>query len=321
MLSRGPSTCSRVVATGALTSLAFGCAQLLGGLDEGTARPRASEAGTENRCSDWLDRFGYRTSFHVRNEEAATLQGYSVQLSLDTKSAVLAGKMRSDGADLRITSAQGVLAPHWIQSGMSGEATRIWTKVDLSPGDNIFFAYYGNPSATDRGSIRDTFVDGVLANPRFEQGTAPWFSERTGNEATTTMEMSNGVAHIAASRGASTSREAVGWCQIVELPPGRSYRIVLDATVRHVDQARPTIWAGGLAGTLVWSAPGWGELRGIETSPIPGGRTELCLGGVLDSIAGEQGFNVDYANLRLRVDAPSNPLASAAGSEETACPR
>ena len=104
---RGP--CAALVL--ALCAAPVGCAQLLGGLGEGTARNEDTiaqeiDAGADAaRVSPWLQGFAYWVPLEIDSQEATPLVGFTVKLGFDTRALIAAKKMRADGADIRVTSA------------------------------------------------------------------------------------------------------------------------------------------------------------------------------------------------------------------------
>lgn len=316
----------------AFAPMVVACASLLGGLDEGTAAdsgaplllpPSEAEAApVPGACGPWLVGFGFRVPFVIHSNEAVDLAGYSIELSFDTRDLVAGHKMRADGADLRVTAGDGTtVVPHWVQSGIGGEATRFWTKVDLPAGrDTRFFVYYGNDSARDVSSFRDTFVDGI-DNGRFDEGTAPWFSTSVGDAgAAATFEMGQrrAAVHFAVGRGVSF---AAGWCQAVTFPPGRRYRLTMDATVLDASWSVAAAWTGGVGGKVIWSTDNGRPGADIDTGAIDAGSTLLCLGGATSTDSYGHSVNVEFANLRARVYAETLPVAGPPGPEERVCTR
>lgn len=306
-----------------------GCAQVLGGLDEGATRAGETPvpgdgAGTDTGSSsavvprtDWLPGYGYRVAYEVNSNEPEPLLGYSLRLALDTRDVIRARRMRANGADLRVTRADGLtVVPHWIASALDAEATTLWAKVDLVPGRNVVFVYYGNDAAEQAASLRDTFLDGIIANPTFD-GTTPWVAAPPTNGGAASLQIHEQRASAALSRDTGTVPSSLGWCQSVTFPPGRRYRIVFDVTAVQADRAEVAVWTGGAARTPVWlGASGSGLWRGIDTAVIEPGSTQLCLGGTALANARPQSLSVYFQNLRVRLYAASDPLAGPAGAEE-----
>lgn len=101
----------------------------------------------------------YLTPVTVTNPNPA-LEDQQVRIVVDTAALVTAGRMASDGRDLRITSscASGLL-PYWIQPGtMNTAATVIWTKGNVPAGTSNLFVDYGNAAAVDASSLTSVFI-------------------------------------------------------------------------------------------------------------------------------------------------------------------
>lgn len=107
--------------------------------------------------SDWWNtQFLYRRRITIINNATLTLEkNYTVCVTLDTASLVSAGKMLSDGSDLRIVYLSG---DNWIELDrevihMNTTTTQIWfatqTPIEPSQSDENYYIYYGNPSAVN----------------------------------------------------------------------------------------------------------------------------------------------------------------------------
>ncbi len=110
----------------------------------------------------WLSGWTYRRSITINNSSNSnTLTDYQVLITLDTQSLISAGKMRSDGGDIRFTDSDGsTQLNYWIESGINTTSTRIWVKVPSIPASSTktIYVYYGNPSATSVSNGKATFV-------------------------------------------------------------------------------------------------------------------------------------------------------------------
>lgn len=102
----------------------------------------------------------YRKPITISNTNGTTLIDYQVQLIIDTASLISAGKMHSDGGDIRFldTNGNGNLN-YWIESGINTANTKIWVKVPLIPttGKQIYLVY-GNSSNLSLSSTTNTFI-------------------------------------------------------------------------------------------------------------------------------------------------------------------
>jgi len=117
------------------------------------------EEGSPLPLLDWK----YRKPIVINNPNSGELQGFSVCVKLDSTNFDFS-KAKSDGSDLRFTLSNGVIRiPYWIESyDSSNEKAVVWIRVDLSVGDNTFYMYYGNPSASsesDGDSVFEFFDD------------------------------------------------------------------------------------------------------------------------------------------------------------------
>jgi hypothetical protein len=204
-----------------------------------------------------------------------------------------------------------------VASAPGDAITTLWAKVDLAPGPNVIFVYYGNEAAESRASIADTFIDGIIENPTFE-GTAPWVASPPTNGETGLLEIADRRASLSLFRESGTVPSSLGWCQSLTFPAGRRYRVVFDVTALQADLSALAIWTGAVDGTVVWrETRGAGRQRGAETGPIDAGPTRLCVGGTTLSDPRQQNLSVYFQNLRVRLFAETDPRAGEAGSEET----
>ena len=302
-----------------------GCATLLGGLEDGTApaiaMPDAMTFDTAPAVvpdrSDWLLGFTYRVRYEVNSAEPDVLGGYSIRLGIDTHAPIAARRMRENGADLRVTSADGrSLLPHWLAPPLNADATSLWTRLDLAPGRNVVFVYYGNDAAEPTSDVRTTFVAGVISNPSFD-GTTPWTATPPTNGEPGTLQMQSQQASVALARPAAIVPSSLGWCQPIVLPSGARHRVIFDLTTTQADRARVMIWIDGVDGTAVFTGEGGaGRGRSLETAAVGAGPTTLCLGGRAMPDSRPQTLAAYFENLRLRVDAPTNPVADPPFPEE-----
>ncbi|MGB9886897.1 MAG: DUF2341 domain-containing protein [Moorellales bacterium] len=126
----------------------------------------------------WL----YRKPITIDNtQNASALSNYQVLVLVDTASLISAGKMRSDGGDIRFTDSDGTtLLSYWIEAGINTSSTRIWVKVPSVPASatKTIYMYYGCPSATSQSSISNT----MDKYEGFESGTFGLFSNVSGTD-------------------------------------------------------------------------------------------------------------------------------------------
>ncbi len=134
---------------------------------------------TTNQFCSWL----YINKITVNNSaNPSTLTDYSVLVKLNTATLIAAGKMKTDGSDIRFTMNNYSNLSYWIDPGIQNEhginrdSTYIWVKVPYIPGGSStsINMYYGNPSATALSDIGTTFLfgddfnDNSLDNSKWE---------------------------------------------------------------------------------------------------------------------------------------------------------
>jgi len=103
---------------------------------------------------------------------------YQLNISLDTKSLVAAGKMRSDCGDIRFTDSDKFSSlSYFLEVGCNTAYTILWVKVPIVYSDKKFFVYYGQPFAQSESSGTDTFLffDGFDGN---STDTSKWFPQK-----------------------------------------------------------------------------------------------------------------------------------------------
>lgn len=101
----------------------------------------------------WDTEFRYRRNIRINEAITGTLaEGYSIALTdLHTAAGVDAGKMRPDGADIRIVrhseADDDELDRHLL--AMNTSATTVWlkTQAPIDTTSDEYFLYYGNPTA------------------------------------------------------------------------------------------------------------------------------------------------------------------------------
>jgi len=135
----------------------------------------------------WSNSYSYRCKVTINNNVASPLTaGYSVVLALDTASLVSAGKMMSNGNDLRIlywnSSSSSWLELDRVVENMNMSSTKVWFKTQASIGasssDSNYYVYYGYASAGSPPSNRnnvyvfwDDFDDGSISDWSVMLGT------------------------------------------------------------------------------------------------------------------------------------------------------
>jgi len=103
----------------------------------------------------WYDQnWQYRKAIEIYNT-GDNLIDYQTGLTIDTRSLVSAGKLNSDGSDLRFTESDGITPlPFWNETAFNLTNTTIWVKVPsvTNPANTTVYMYYGYPPA---GSTAD----------------------------------------------------------------------------------------------------------------------------------------------------------------------
>ncbi|MDP2919858.1 MAG: DUF2341 domain-containing protein [Dehalococcoidia bacterium] len=137
------------------------------------------ETSTNNvvRAPNWYDwAWGYRKPVTVTS--SAALTNYQLKLTVDTATLVTAGKMQSDGDDIRFTTSDGAtLCDYWLDSGINTASTIIWVEVpSIASGSTTIYMYYSNASATAVSNGTNTFI----FFDDFESGVGAWTAVSAG---------------------------------------------------------------------------------------------------------------------------------------------
>ena len=121
---------------------------------------RSFDSALWTRNFSYITLWGWRKPITINNtQNSNTLTDYQVLVTLDTKSLISAGKMRSDCGDIRFTDENNNLLNYWIESGCNTTSTKIWVKVPNIPASSstTIYVYYGNSSATSLSNGDATF--------------------------------------------------------------------------------------------------------------------------------------------------------------------
>jgi hypothetical protein len=122
--------------------------------------PEASSDNTIRTINNWYDlAWHWRKPVTISNGGSA-LSNYQIKLTVNTQTLIGAGKMQSNGNDIRFTASDGVtLLDYWIESGIGTTSTYIWVEVTSIPaGNSTIYLYYGNSSAAAASSGYNTFI-------------------------------------------------------------------------------------------------------------------------------------------------------------------
>jgi hypothetical protein len=138
----------------------------------------------------WNTDYDYRRQITIVNNAASSLDaGYSVCVTMDTASLILAGKILTSGDDLRVVYLSDSI---WTELDrevidMNRTSTQIWFKtqasIEASSADSNYYVYYGNPSSgsppANKSNVYLWFDDFDRANkPDITTETA--YSVKTG---------------------------------------------------------------------------------------------------------------------------------------------
>jgi len=126
----------------------------------------------------WLSGWNYRRAVTVTAGSSGMPADYQLRIVIDTASLISAGKMRSDGGDIRFTKGDGTtLLSYWVESGINTSSTVVWVKDPDSLSANAshtLYLYYGNPSATSASNgnavfeFFDDFDDGIIDTNKWQ---------------------------------------------------------------------------------------------------------------------------------------------------------
>lgn len=105
-----------------------------------------------------LPAWQYRMPIAITNANAVALNGHQVKILVNTQAIIAAGKMNSDGSDIRMAANCCSPLCYWVESGINTTSTYIWVRTDLntSATDTVYL-YYGNSGAFDASDPKCTF--------------------------------------------------------------------------------------------------------------------------------------------------------------------
>lgn len=137
--------------------------------------PEKSDAAWFN--DNWI----YRQVATVTNSNGSVLTNLQVSMTVNTATLITDGKMKSDCSDIRLTTQNGTLLPHWIETGINAcntTTTTIWFRIPSLPTSGApLLLYYGNPSATSIADgnkvfeLFDDFTGSTLNASKWSEGT------------------------------------------------------------------------------------------------------------------------------------------------------
>ncbi|MGH1433068.1 MAG: DUF2341 domain-containing protein [Lewinella sp.] len=155
------------------------------------------------QAQDCAAGWAYYQTVSIDNSLGGNLTDYQVAIELNTAALVADGKMRTDGADLRVYTTDCTLLPFWGDSLGLNTATKVWVKIpSIAAGASMEVqVYYGKADATSAADGDNTFI----FFDDFSSGTvdpAKW--ETVGEFAT--LEVINGSLNYSSTGNSQASR-------------------------------------------------------------------------------------------------------------------
>jgi hypothetical protein len=148
-----------------------------------------------------LSGYSYRKKIIIDNtQNSSALTDYQVLVTVNTKELIDAGRMQSNGNDIRFTDSDGSTnLYYWIESGINTVSTRIWVKVPSIPASSTktIYMYYGNPSASSASSGDNVF----LFFDDFSSGNLNKWTNLSGTWSVTTATLPDGTSGYVARNG------------------------------------------------------------------------------------------------------------------------
>jgi len=251
----------------------------------------------------WNLNYSYRRQTTVENNAPSLLRtNYSVNVSMDTASLVSAGKILSNGNDLRVAYWS---SGNWTEldrevKDMNSTSTQIWFEtqslIEASESDNNYFVYYGNPTAgsppTNQNKVYLWFDDFNRAdNPNIT--TEPSYNVKTGGGI---WSIQNGMLknvgaagdpnklivsalgnvssavdmlvkiNVTSFAGGDNSRMGLSCCMDTDPSSGSGYCSLLHSSTSSLDLLND-MRSWGTYGTYSWSLNTWYCMRFRVTDP------------------------------------------------------
>ena len=137
----------------------------------------------------------YTRKITIDNTANSTaLTNYQVKLIINTQALIGAGKMRTDGNDIRFADSSQPLSYYLVSSTLNTTTTEIWVKIPSVAASSTkdIFMYYGNPTSKPGLNYDNTFTkdfgsdDTLLALYHFDEGSGTVANDSSiqGNTAT-----------------------------------------------------------------------------------------------------------------------------------------
>lgn len=125
-----------------------------GGAGTGGSAGSAGSGGASG-AGGFLNGWSHRIPVNVDNA-GSVLSGQQLLLVIDAVSLIAAKRLAPDASDLRVTTADNQLLPHWVETGLVKE-TRVWIRADVPAGASQLFVYSGNAAAGDTQEPESVF--------------------------------------------------------------------------------------------------------------------------------------------------------------------
>jgi len=150
-----------------------------------------------------------KATVRIDNTGGAELTNYPVLVELNTSGLIDAGKMQSDGADIRFLDSDDTAnLSYWIGAGINTTSTSIWVKVPTVPADDTkeIYLYYTNAGAAAATDGDNTFVffDDFDA---LDGGV--WTQTGSASVANSKLTVATGAVYTSATVGASSANQLV----------------------------------------------------------------------------------------------------------------
>ena len=120
--------------------------------------------------------WSYVQPISVTENTGTLTANYQLKLTVNTQALITAGKMNSDGSDIRFgkNCAGTTLFNYWIESGINTPSTIIWVKIDTLQANatSKIYLFYGNTTATSVSAVNGTFVGPISSTDSVSSGGA-----------------------------------------------------------------------------------------------------------------------------------------------------
>jgi hypothetical protein len=188
----------------------------------------------------------YKVPFVITSSASVPLRDYQIKLTINTSALVNAGKMRSDGADIRFTDEGDCcrLIEYYIESGMNTPTTTIWLKIPyVAPLANHYIDFlYGAPTATPRSDPHKVFpIFNDFTTPIQDDTTWTVTRSRTGSN----ISLEDGIATFRITNDSASGSAALVSVDTIASPAITEMRVV-DATGQwpHLAELRSDLALG-----------------------------------------------------------------------------